>query len=53
MFPEPEGGQTEPVLVENREMRFDEGGTGGATGTPRRARTPPSPEDDALKPSKL
>jgi len=53
MFPEPEGGQPEPVLVEKREMRFDEGGTGGASGAPRRARSPPPPEDDELKPSKL
>jgi hypothetical protein len=53
MFPEPEGGQTEPVLVEKREMRFDEGGTGGASGAPRRARPAQPPEDDELKPSKL
>ena len=47
MFPEPEGGATEPVLVEKREMRFDEG--------PRSppARRPQPPPDDELKPRKL
>ena len=54
MFPEPEGGQTEPVLVERREMRFDEGGTGGPATASRRARpSPPPTDDDDLKPSKL
>jgi len=53
MFPEPEGDRTEPVLVERREMRFDEGGTGGASGAPRRARPARPPEDDELKPNKL
>jgi len=53
MFPEPEGGQTEPVLVERREMRFDAGGTGGAANAPRRARPAAPTDDDDLKPSKL
>jgi len=55
MFPEPEGGRPEPVLVEKREMRFDEGGTGGASGTPRRPRPPPPPadDDDEPKPNRL
>jgi hypothetical protein len=39
--------------VERREMRFDEGGTGGPANAPRRARPSPPTDDDDLKPSKL